>query len=439
MSIKSWIKFTKDCGDNKAGDIAEVDDETAKALLKMGVCEETDNPEEEAEEKIEKALADRDNKIVEAITKSLSKEVRVKFPAVARDDETKSLGEYLRCIGKMSANQSPAEREKAFNTLTNKYGSKAVMSEGTNADGGYTVPVEYAKEVLSVPGYEGAIFPDRIKVKPMGSKTLLLPALDQTVSPSAGNSAFYAGVSIGIVAEGAAPSDNTQPKWKQVSLTAKKCLATAVASNEVLDDSIASLESLLKDQFTAANTYFVNYNIFNGAGDTTSLTGIINHAATIKVARENATKFSLVDAARMYARLNPSSRKNAVWYINPLVWSELPIFGSNGGAASHFVWLGNDATGVPSPTLFGLPIVACESLPPLGTAGDVVLADCNYYALGMRTDPVFDSSPHYLFPSDQIIYRLKMRLDGKPQLTAPITLAGGGTVSPFVQTGNVAS
>ena len=438
--MNKYVKFNKDCGEFKEGQVVELDAPTAETLCKMGFAVETEKPEDEGavEDKIEKALALRDEKLLVAVTKAMSSEVKVRMPATAKGQEDESFADFLACVGKTSANQNSDTRAKAYNKLRDAY--KVVMSEGTSADGGYTVPVEYAKELLFVPGYEGAIYPDRIKPRPMGSKSLVLPALDQTVTPSNGSSAFYAGVNIEIVAEGNAPSNNTQPAFKQVVLTAKKALATTVVSNELLEDSIISVEALVKDCFHRASTWFINYNILNGAGDSTSLTGIVNNAATISVHRATASHVGLVDLAKMYSRLTPDSRKNAVWFVNPLVWGELVQLGSAASGASNFVWIGNDAQGNAGNRLFGLEVVPTEALPTLGTTGDVVLADPRYYALGMRTEINIDASPHYLFPSDQIVYRVKFRLDGKPQITAPIYLSNGvDTVSPFIQLGSVAS
>ena len=434
-----WVKYRQDCFGHKEGDVVEHDKDTVESLCKAGIAERTDSPESETEDKVEKALQARDDKIVETITKALRSEVKVKLPAMAKDHSDESLGDFLQCVGKASSNHNNDVRNKAHNKLREAY-KTSTMSEGVNASGGYTVPVEYAKELLFVPGYDGPLFPTRLKPRPMGTKTLCLPALDQTISPSGANSAFYAGVTIGIVAEGNAPSDNTQPAFKQVVLTAKKAMATAVVSNELLDDSIISIENLIKDQFTRASNFWVNWQVLNGGGGSSALTGIIGNAATKSVARQATGKVGILDLGNMYASLTPDSRKNAVWVINPLVWAQLLTLGSTASGASNFVFIGNDAQGATGNRLFGLEVVPYESCPALGQSGDCCLIDPRYYALGMRQEMQIDSSPHYLFPSDQVVYRIKFRLDGTPQLTAPIILNDGTTtVSPFVTLGNVAS
>ena len=438
--MNKFVKFNADCGEFKKGDVVEMDEKTAEALCKAGITAEQEKPEEneeDVEDKIEKALEARDNKLISTITKAMASEIKVKMPATAKSHDDESFGDFLQCIGRMGSNNASGEmKTKAHNKLRDAY--KSTMSEGSNADGGYTVPVEYAKELLYVPGYDTAIW-DKIKKRPMGSKTQILPALNQTISPSAGQSAFYGGVTIGFNAEGIAPANNTQPEFLQVALVANKLLATTVVSNELLDDSIISIQELIKDLFVQATNWYLDWNVLSGGASNGQFTGIVNHAATVVVHRSTAGEVLLQDLAKMYASLTPRSRKNAIWLFNPIVWQQLIMLGSVGGAAAHYVWLGNDAQGGLGAKLFGLEMRPTEILPTLGTSGDAMLVDPAYFACGVRQEMQIDSSPHYLFPADQIVYRLKMRACGLPQITAPIDLEGGGVVSPFVQLAGVSS
>ena len=64
-----------------------------------------------------------------------------------------------------------------------------------------------------------------------------------------------------IAAQGEKDLDSvwhTQPNFKQVALVANKLLATTVISNELLDDSIISLQELIKDLFVKACTWYLD-------------------------------------------------------------------------------------------------------------------------------------------------------------------------------------
>jgi HK97 family phage major capsid protein len=368
-----FVTMLTNVGDKNVGEKYEVDKETAAKWVTAGLCEVVENPTDKAIDQFSKALEDRDNKIVEELSKSL-RNVTVKVPsnvnAISGDEDPES--NFFVLVGK-TASKDARVREKAYNTLANKYGQKTNMSEGTTTAGGFMVPTLWAKELLQLDGYEGVAFPSRVNVVPMQSKVINYPALDQTVTPSNGSSAFYGGISIGFVAEGNAPAANTQPAFRQVVLTAKKALATAQVTQELLDDSPISVEKILNDGFRRAAGAFIDYNIFNGAGGSTAFTGLVNHASTIKVHRASAGKVNLVDLANMWAKLTPQSRKRAVWVINPAVWGQIPVAGT--GTNTNLVMMPNGGQGAFDMRFLGLPILDSEALPTLGNAADVMLVD----------------------------------------------------------------
>ena len=72
-------------------------------------------------------------------------------------------------------------------------------------------------------------------------------------------------------------------------------------------------------------------------------------------------------------------------------------------------------------------------MPNLGQPGDVLLADWKYYLIGDRQATTLASSTHFRFRSDLTAWRAVHRVDGKPWLSEPITLADGvDQISPFV-------
>ena len=109
------------------------------------------------------------------------------------------------------------------------------------------------------------------------------------------------------------------------------------------------------------------------------------------------------------------------------------ILGLAGPAANpSYVWIDNAREGVPM-TLFGYPIYFTENCPTLGQRGDLILADWSKYVIGLRQDVTVDASMHYAFVDDVTTWRAVSRIDGRPWLSAPLTLRDGTTeVSPFV-------
>jgi len=97
----------------------------------------------------------------------------------------------------------------------------------------------------------------------------------------------------------------------------------------------------------------------------------------------------------------------------------------------------------------GKPLVLMESLPQIGQPGDLVLCDWGEYVVGMR--PMLNSGPlapmevaiglrpslieagmsdQFLFDTDQVAFRFKLRGDGKLTWPKQLTLADGSTVGP---------
>ena len=72
----------------------------------------------------------------------------------------------------------------------------------------------------------------------------------------------------------------------------------------------------------------------------------------------------------------------------------------------------------------------------MGTKGDVLLADLKQYMLLKKGTAKQDWSMHVEFLTDQMCFRMVLRCNGTPKVTAPITLKNSDrTRSPFVTLG----
>ena len=93
----------------------------------------------------------------------------------------------------------------------------------------------------------------------------------------------------------------------------------------------------------------------------------------------------------------------------------------------------NQSAGAPFQTLMGRPIFFSEKVPTLDTVGDIGLYDLTQYAIGMRAQTSLMISPHVYFTSDELAFRLRVRVDGKSLWEDAVTPANGAnTLSPFV-------
>ena len=134
----------------------------------------------------------------------------------------------------------------------------------------------------------------------------------------------------------------------------------------------------------------------------------------------------------MLSALLPASYTRAQWWVSPTVVTDLLQL-KDGANRAIFISIDQGATKPPVWKLLNLPINITEKLPPLGTTGDVVLADPSLYVIGDRMMLEVAASEHVNFLKNQMTWRFVERIDGRPWLDGPITLQDGTTkVSPFV-------
>lgn len=361
-----------------------------------------------------------------------------KVPAQVKED-TGSMAEFLQLVGKTIS--TGREREEAVNVLANKYGSgfsEKAMTQGTTTAGGFTVPQAFVSELLNVEGYENIAY-DNCSKFPCQSSVVKIPVLDQTSTPSGGDSAFYGGVAVAVVAEGSAPGSGTQAAFKQLSITPKQFLAYTQVSDALIRNSALAVESLIVDNFKKAMLSFLDYSVLvGGASQFGSGTGIVGHASTIKVPRNTTNLVKLVDLAKMYRRLPAASMKKACWIIHPYLIDQLVSLEDGNG---NSVWLPNgQMTGNFDMRLFGLPVKISEHSPAIGTEGDVLLVDLDHYALAISQDITIEASRDFAFTSNLTTYRMSFWCGGDSKLTDPIILADGtSTVSAFVSLDDLTS
>jgi len=335
------------------------------------------------------------------------------------DKGIKSFGDYLIAV-----------RRGDVKRLDAVYGIKA-LNEEDGSSGGYLVPPEFrttlleAADAASFLGALGARGPQRI---PMSARTLTFPALDQTVTPTTGNSAMTAGVVTYWTGE-AATITNTDPTFANVTLNAHKLSAYTKASMELTADSAIALESLLARLFGTAIAKQREYTFLRGDGVSKPL-GVYTAPAALSVTRGTAAAtYETADITGMIAKLLPSSKGRAVCVCHPQTPASLSTLDFGSGTVTF-----STITGGQSGTLYGLPVYESEFMSAPGTAFDLALIDWTYYLHGDRQQISIAMSEHVNFITDEMTWKVVARMDGQPWLKGSIKLSDGAstTVSPFV-------
>lgn len=323
---------------------------------------------------------------------------------------------------------------------------KAAMSVLSGGTGGYLLPMDFSDALLEVISEHCFIYP-RANVIPMFSAELQAPRFDVETAPTAnGVSPLFGGVQFRWGVE--RNPTQTEPTFRMNNYYAWDLMGDAVVSNQWLQDAGAiqsteqsprpeasqqlKAEHYLIRMFGQAAAWSAEWAFLRGAGTALQMPlGVVNSPARYLVARAGAGAIAIADVANMAARLLPRSWNTSVWACHPLAIAQLLQISSY--QISHNPELPHDGRARPAGYLANLPLFVTDKLPPLGQRGDLVLFDPALYTVAQRMEVVVDVSPDVLFQTNQTVYRIWMRIDGKPALSGTVTLPDTSTVvSPYV-------
>lgn len=309
--------------------------------------------------------------------------------------------------------------------------SPSGMNEGIDSEGGFAVPTFFREELLR-DFYDNSQLVSRARSMPMMSRTMTIPALDQSSrkdgEQDGGVQAFWEG-------EGAEIT-TTKMKFENVNLVAHKLTAGAEATNELIEDASWVMPEIIVERFSRALQWKVQNSFVRGTGAGQPL-GILNAPATVVVPKESMQDDATVVTAnidKMWARLPAWSKMNAVWFINVEVDPELSNLVQEVGTGGVALYRPpGGLSDSPFGTLKGRPVIPIEQCSALGDVGDIMLVDMSEYIDASRRDMRFEESMHVRFLQDEMTYRFTMRRDGQPWRKSPITPSfGTNTLSPFV-------
>jgi HK97 family phage major capsid protein len=448
-----FVTLKKDYLGHKAGATLDIHEEAvAKTMIDQGLADALQGDPygplmakatEAAVSGLTKNLDAVINKALEEIAKAQSKSRKNAVPLIFGDggegDPQRSFGDWCLQVAVLGSQKAgPKAKAAAAEKMEKVYKSpqsdwspetKAALGESSGVTGGYIVPPDFYQQLLAIAA-EDSTFRQRAFVQPMASATLQFPYLDITTAQASGNSPFFGGV-IAYWTSEAQTRTETEPQFKMMELKAQELSGYSVSSNILLQDAAFGLEKFLFTLFGKAVAWYEEYAFLQGNGVGKPL-GLLNAAASIKLARNTAGHFYFQDVAGMLAKLLPASYNRAVWYVSPTVVSDMLQL-KDGANRAIFISIDQGVTKPPVWKLLNLPVNITEKLPALGTTGDVMLCDPSLYVIGDRMQLEVAASEHVNFLKNQMTWRFVQRVDGKPWLDNPITLQDGASqVSPFV-------
>ncbi len=296
--------------------------------------------------------------------------------------------------------------------------------------GGHLLADTIANPILDL-AFQDGDFLDLVRTIPVspGAHSLSVKVISWNNLDRSGNTTA-GGLKAYHVGEGATITQSTG------ALRFTKLELKAIAVLTFLSEQIQQATNLASDITTQMQNEIrreLHDNIIRGTGVGEPL-GILNSPALVTQDAETGQAAATVNYSnlrRMFGRMLPGSRSNAVWLVNhdlipELLQQSIPV----GTGGSHVPLL-NESNGKFS--IFGRPCIATDFCSALGTTGDILFVDFNAYGFAMMNGIRVLASEHFAMDTLQLTLRAHIFCDGMPLLDAPITPARGtNTVSPFV-------
>lgn len=414
----------------KAGTKLEVPDEAGQSLIeqeiaekippKAGTCVVVKEIEQHDNKNTEQQIADLVNKRFDKSFPDIEKKQRmIHQDEQAKTGGFKSLGEFASCVAQGQTNPKLMD-----------YCKSTGMNIAINADGGFLIPPEFSTALLTAMAQAGTLAPKCLNF-PVNNN-LALPYVNITTQATS----WTGGMLVYKPAEGVAKTASL-PQFAKAELHLHKMTGVVYATDELLSDSPAALETFLN---TMASTEFAltkDEDIVNGSGAGEAL-GLMNAPCLVSVAKETGQAADTIlteNVLKMFSRLSNPSRSKSVWLIAADAMPQIATLSIAVGTGGAPVFLA-DLTNPVGATLLGRPIIWSPHNQTIGDKGDIILADFSQYvtitkagAAGMETA----TSIHLKFLEDETIFRFVVRFDGQPWWASAITPKhGSNTVSPFI-------
>jgi HK97 family phage major capsid protein len=333
----------------------------------------------------------------------------------ALDEQKKALDDLTLAAGRPQFGETKAqpgldratrERKAAFDRYMRKGDASGfnalevkALSEGSNPDGGYVVPLEIADTI------------DRILAK--ASPIRALATVQQIGSSVYRKPITTVEAASGWVGETDARTQTTTPTITAIDFPAMELYAMPAATQPLLDDAQVDIEAWLANEVQIVFAEQEGAAFVNGDGSNKP-TGFLHYTAVADgswswgnigyIASGAAGAFASSDPADALINLayapKQGYRANATWVMNRKTESVVRKFKD---ANDNYIWQPGLAVGQPA-SLLGYPVAEAEDMPDIAANtysiafGDFARGYLIVDRVGIRTlrDP-FTAKPYVLF------------------------------------------
>lgn len=343
-----------------------------------------------------------------------------------------SFGQFVAAVrGAVLRPQAADERLALTGAAPSTYANESV-----GADGGFLVPPEYSREIMSVIEAQDSLL-NRVRQIPIRGTEWKFPANETTAHGTGGVQAYWDSEADTI--------NQTKPVFQNRSIKLDRLTCLVPVTEESLEDADA-LGSWVNMEAGEKMAFKVSDAILNGTGVGLPL-GILKSPGLVTQAKETSQAANTILAEnilKMYSRMPARNRARAVWVMHSDLEPLLPglfvaiknVAGTENVGGMPVYVPPNGLTGAQYGTLLGRPIVTSEASPALSAAGDVLFGDFSQYLAITKGAVKADQSMHFWFDQNMRAFRFVLRIGGQPWLSAPIARkSGSNTLGHFVALG----
>lgn len=296
------------------------------------------------------------------------------------------------------------------------------MNQGVASEGGYLVPTTFSSAVWErLGGSPDAILPLTDNYTVTGESIEFLASAETART----RGSLKGGVRAYWINE-ADQLTKSAPKFRRLRTEPQQLAALAYVTEKLLKNSPVALEQYLTRAFADAIDFEVSDSLIRGTGSGMPK-GILNSGCLVTVSKETSQPAATIrqeNVSKMWARLHPAGRANAIWMINADVEPALDTLSTvvkNVAGSENVGGYANKVFDAERRTLKGRPIVVSEFCETLGTKGDILLVDWSHYLTGTRGTVETAMSMHVRFEYLEQAFRSVFEVDGQPWIDSAIT------------------
>jgi len=298
-----------------------------------------------------------------------------------------------------------------------------LMDQGSS--GGYLIKEEMLRTIMAVKP-ERQIIRGRAMVIPSGDQpdaAFEIPYFDQSssVSGSATKSVAFAH------RKENADMSESDAGFGMLKLEPKEqSTYLQIGKKTAINGAAVGLGTFLSHFFVREKEAIEDYMFINGSGLNQPL-GMLNAPCKVNVTRNTSTQVKFVDVTSMIVKLLDLA--GALWLANKLSLAEIVSIAD--AAGNNLIYQpGNITQGIPA-TMFGQPIEFTTNCPSLGTEGDLMLVNPEYYII--KDGRAWELMLYDVRPEKQLLdYVGVWDVDGAPWVKNAITFKDGNSYSPIV-------